>query len=292
MTKTTNWQDWREEASDVCAVPLAQRLAALLDQDAMALRAGDPLPQGWHMILFTPLAPQSTLGPDGHPTGQAHFGPPELPRRMLGGRRTRFLAPLPLDAKVWRVSEVAGMTEKQARSGRLAVVTLRHTIGVADAPAPALIEEQDVLYREAIATEAPAAGKSAPTPDLGAAAAADAVAPHPAPVHTRTLTPGPALLFRYSAITFNAHRIHYDAPYATGTEGYPALIVNGGLTMLLLIEMLKAVVPAPLRLTTARNRRPLFCGRPLRLCIAPAATGWSLWAEDDKGRIALEASAE
>jgi 3-methylfumaryl-CoA hydratase len=278
MNDMTDWFDRREEAADVCALPLVQRLAALLDQDPARLRNGDALPQGWHMILFTPVAPQSGLGQDGHPTASGLLAPPaDLPRRMLGGRRTQFERALRIGAEMRRVSQVVAFEEKQGRSGRLAIATLRHSIFEGDAAAPSVIEEQDVIYRAAAGV--PEAAKPAPEPV------------RPAPSLTRAFTPDPVMLFRYSAVTFNGHRIHYDQPYATGTEGYPGLIVNGGLTALLLLELVKVAAGRPLTAMSVRNRKPLICGRPARLCAAAAGDGWALWAEDSNGRMALEAHA-
>ncbi|MEJ1978335.1 MAG: hypothetical protein WDN49_21590 [Acetobacteraceae bacterium] len=279
MTDSTDILGRREEAADVCALPLVRRLAALLDRDPAGFRPGDDLPQGWHMILFTAETPQSALGPDGHPAVGGFAGPASLPRRMLGGRRIRFGGPVRIGAEVRRVSEVVGFEEKQGRSGRLAVVTLRHSIFEAGQIAAAVIEEQDVIYREAAGQGGEVSQAAAPEPE------------RPAPSHIQTLTPDPVLLFRYSAVTFNAHRIHYDQPYTTGQEGYPGLIVNGGLTALLLLELCKEAAGRPLADMKVRNRRPLICGNPIRLCASPAADGWALWAEDAQGRMALEASA-
>ena len=277
MIDPATWLGRREEADDLCALPLVRRLAALLDREAGVLREGDVLPQGWHLILFTPEARQSALGVDGHPVAGGMLAPPaELPRRLLGGRRTRFAGPLRIGAAARRVSEVTAFEEKQARSGRLAVATVRHSIVPEGQTEAAVVEEQDVIFREA----------------AGPAQAAEAAEPErPAPTHVRDITPDPAMLFRYSALTFNAHRIHYDAAYATGQEGYPGVIVNGGLTQLLLLEQAKQAVQREFTQLNVRNRRPLICGRPARLCLAPAGEGWMLWAQDDQGRMALEANA-
>ena len=294
-----SWQGWREEAVDVCALPLAQRLAALLDRDPAALRGGDALPQGWHVILFAPMTPQARLGSDGHPREAGGFAPPDLPRRMLGGRRVRFERDLAIGAPVRRTSVLTSFERKQGRSGALAVASLRHTITAEGESEPAIIEEQDILYREA-AGGAPGPGVAV-APDVpvapGVAVAPDvpATAEPAVPSHTRPFRPDPVMLFRYSAITFNGHRIHYDQPYATAEEGYPGLIVNGGLIALMLLEFVRDVAGRTLRAMSVRNRAPLICGRPARLCVAPAGEGaeegWTLWAEDEAGRLALEASA-
>jgi hydroxyacyl-ACP dehydratase HTD2-like protein with hotdog domain len=271
-----SWLGRRELAGDICALPLVRRLAALLDHDPAALRQGDLLPHGWHMILFTPETPQSGLGPDGHPSGAGFLPPPPLPRRVLGGRRTRFLAQVRIGAEVRRISEVVDFQEKAGRSGRLVVVTVRHSIHEGDNSEPAVVEEQDIIYRE------PAASPKG--------AAADEVESHPEPTHVRSLVPDPVMLFRYSAVTFNGHRIHYDRPYATQIEGYPGPVVNGGLTALLLLELGKQASGRPPKEMTARNRRLLICGRPIRLCAAVSDDGCTLWAENEAGQIALEAS--
>ena len=271
------WMGRREVTGDTCALPLVRRLAALLDHDdPAAWRQGDALPHGWHMILFTPETRQSGLGPDGHPSGAGFLPPPPLPRRVLGGRRTHFLGQIRIGSEVRRVSEVVDFQEKSGRSGHLVIVTVRHSIYEADNSEPAVIEEQDIVYRE-------------PATNAKGTAAAEAKS-CPRPTHVRLFLPDPTLLFRYSSVTFNAHRIHYDQAYATGVEGYAGPIVNGGLTALLLLELGKQAAGTPLKEMTARNRRPLICGRQVKLCAAKSESGWTLWAENDAGQIALEAS--
>lgn len=277
MEEARSWVGRTECADDLCALPLVRRLAALLDRDPGAMRQGDPLPAGWHMILFTPLAPQARLGPDGHPALGDFLPPLDLPRRMLGGRRTRFHAPVPIGAAVHRVSEIMRIEPKQGRSGRLVLVTIQHRIHVGTDDVSAIVEDQDVIYREAASAAPPRTEPAEPLPDAE---------------EEQAFHPDEALLFRYSAITFNTHRIHYDQPYATGVENYPALVVNGGLTALLLFELFRRVARRDPVATSARNLRPLFCGRPARLCARRDGEGWALSALDEKGRVALEARAE
>jgi 3-methylfumaryl-CoA hydratase len=145
----------------------------------------------------------------------------------------------------------------------------------------AVVEEQDIVYREE------------PDPNAPRPPAAPMAAPGTA-VWKTVVTPDPVMLFRYSALTFNGHRIHYDQPYVTGTEGYPALVMNGGLTTLLVFELARANAGGPLRHMASRNVRPLFVDRAITLCGEPAADGRSakLWAEDDTGAVALSATAD
>ncbi len=271
-------QDWigrSETVEDEVSLALARRLAALLDQDPAGLKRGDPLPAGWHALLFWPVARQSALGPDGHPRKGDFLPPIPLPRRMFAGRRTWFNAPLALGSDVTRVSTITAITPKQGRSGAMVFVTIRHEIG-----GGAIIEEQDLVYREAAD---PNAAPPAPPSPLAL----------PQGAYTEPFLPTPTLLFRCSAVTYNGHRIHYDADYARTEEGYPALVVNGGVTTILLTELAKRRLPGPIKSIASRAGRALYVGREATLaCHAPTANTLNLWALDDSGRVAFEATAE
>ncbi len=260
-------ETWEEER---CALVLARRAAALLDRDSTALVEGQPLPRGWHVMLFAPLVAQSALGTDGYTP------PPDLgfrrPRLMLGGRRTWFEGEIPIGAPLRRRRTPLSELRKDGRSGPLVVITRRHEIFVADAARPAVIEEEDLIYRET---------PDGPPPPLPPGR------PRPAP-HAELRVPDEILLQRYCMLTFNAHRIHYDLPYARQVEHYPALVVNGGLAALLLLDLQRRLGGAPPASLAARNLAPLYCGRRMTLKAAPEAAGWRLWAEDDEGRAAVE----
>jgi 3-methylfumaryl-CoA hydratase len=263
------------EEYDTCALPLVRRVCALLGQDDSRLRTGDPLPRGWHFILFTPTAPQTMIGPDGTPVQQGEPGAPaDLPRRMMGGRRFTFFADIPIGADVRRTSEVLSSAEKTGRSGRFMVRTTRTLIYVDGATQPALQEDFDTLFR------APASqSTSAETTPAPAGRAADV---------RETVAIDETMLFRYSACTFNAHRIHYDQPYTTKTEGYPALVVNAGLTVLLLRELGVRLLASPLASMSTRNGRPVYCGTRIQLCARAVDTGYDLWAEDEQRHVCAE----
>jgi 3-methylfumaryl-CoA hydratase len=263
------------EEHDNCALPLVRRVYALLGRDDSAVRTGDPLPRGWHFILFTPTTPQTVIGPDGTPTRQgASDGPAELPRRMMGGRRFTFFADIPIGADVRRSSEVVSSAEKSGRSGRFMIRTTRTLIHVGDAKEPALQEDFDTLFR-APASESAQAENAAP-PQARAADLRESVAIDE------------TMLFRYSACTFNAHRIHYDQPYTTRTEGYPALVVNAGLTVLLLRELGVRLMPSTLASMSTRNGRPIYCGTSVTLCAKAVDNGYDLWAEDEQKNVCAE----
>ena len=266
-----------EQADDVCALPLVRRMAALLDRDPARFADGDLLPRGWHVALFNPPTPQSELRAD----GAAHLGVtlPDLglPRLMMGGRKIEFTGDIPIGARVRRTSRPGEVTIKTGKSGRFALVDVEHWISVDGEDAPVVIETTIyVLREEESSTQAlPPAPEATPIPPADA---------------SRTLTPDETMLFRYSAITDNPHRIHYDLAYAR-SEGYPALLVNGSVPTMLLLEMFRAHVggePAGLR---SRNLAPMLCGAPLTLTLSRDADEWTLRAHGPSGEVALEAKA-
>jgi 3-methylfumaryl-CoA hydratase len=272
-------QEWigREEtAHDEVTAPAVRRLAALLDLAPDPYRRGTAIPGPWYVVLFGPEARQSTLGPDGHPAKGQFLPPVPLPRRMFAGRRVWFHAPLAIGDEVSRVSRIQAITPKQGRSGAMCFVTVRHEI--AGPRGLAVVEEQDLVYREA-SPAAPAKREAAPVP--------------PEPEWTRPVTPDPTIVFRYSAITFNAHRIHYDLPYTREKEGYPDLVVNGGLTTSLLWELATSRTGMAIRSSASRNMKALFVGRAATLCGRRAdGSKVRVWALDADGDLALDAELE
>jgi 3-methylfumaryl-CoA hydratase len=235
--------------SAVLAPGPAAAFAALLDRPAPPLAAGDPLPPGWHVFSFLDRPATADLGEDGHPR-DGHFLPP-VPhrRRMIAGGRLDVTAPLRVGATVTRTSSLAGCSVRDGRTGPLLLVTVRSEYR---ADGRLLVtEEQDVVYRSQQAGSSPApAGAGAPAVEGG---------------HAVEVLPDEALLFRFSALTYNAHRIHYDSPYATGVEGHPGLVVHGPLLALLLLEVPRR--HAPDRSVTSfahRLVRPAYAGTPVR----------------------------
>lgn len=268
-----------EQMADVCALPLVQRLAATLDLDPARFCNGQPLPRGWHVCMFAVPTRQSELRGDGSAGLGVTLPDMGLPRLMIGGRRIRFPGHVPIGCEVRRESRRQAVIEKQGRSGRFVIVTIRHDVYVQGESQPAIEEEQDYVLRGAVDTATPPEPKAAPAP-----------APERSADVTRTFTPTESLLFRYSAITFNPHRIHYDYPYATASEGYPALVVNGGIASILLLELFRSTAGREPSSVAMRNVAPLFCGSPVTLHGARENASWRMWAEDSGGRLALEAT--
>jgi len=277
LEKLKDWIGSRETDVDYVTVPAVHRLAATLDLDYPMPKPGDPLPVGWHFILFPRVARHSQLGADGHPRRGDFLPPVPLPRRMFAGRRIRFVADLRVGDEVRRESVIQEVSVKQGRTGTMVFVTVQTDIS--GPRGLAVAEEQDIVYREAAA---PGAVPPAPQPAPGRA------------VWSRTVTPDPVMLFRYSALTFNGHRIHYDHPYVTRTEGYPDLVMNGGLTTLLVLELARTRASTPITHLSSRNVRALFVNQPITLAGEPSADNRTakLWALDQDGALALSAEAE
>jgi 3-methylfumaryl-CoA hydratase len=265
-----------ELTTDVIALSHAAAMSATLDR-SVTLSEGDALPYLWHWIYFRPCASQSTIGEDGHPNKGGFLPDLGLPRRMWAGGRLRFKAALPIGASATRASQVLAVEEKSGRSGRLAFVIVKHEIVAGGTTV--IEEEQDIVYR---APATPGASSPAPQPAL------------PASQWQREITPTEVLLFRYSALTFNGHRIHYDKPYATEVEGYPGLVVHGPLIATLLMELASAHLPdIPVLEYSFKAVRPTFLGNAFTVCGQPSADGKTveLWAKDHEGWLTMSARA-
>ncbi len=270
-----DWVGRMEMRTDTAiAAPLAG-LAATLDHDIPPWPAGELPPLG-HWLHFLPNAPQRDIGEDGHPHKGGFLPPVPLPRRMWAGSDMRFLAPIPIGAEMRRTSTIQAVEHKSGRSGDMVFVSVMHEIAT-DAGV-AIREKQDIVYREA-----PRPGETAPP-----AAAAE---PLPAARWTGSVTPDPVLLFRYSALTFNGHRIHYDRPYCRETEGYPGLVVHGPLTATLLMDLvLRNLGDRRVAGFRFRARRPLFDTQPFTLNAADRDQGEiEGWVVGPDGQVAMSA---
>lgn len=274
------WIGRTQTAADELAPFPARAAAATFDDDPDGIEAGAPLPPLWHWFYFLAAVRQSDLGADGHPArgrgGDDQMPPIALPRRMFAGARLDVHAPLVLGRPARRDSVIVAVREKTGASGRLAFVTVRHRI--AQDGQTCLTEEQDIVYRGGAAGEA---AQKAPAPPA---------APPPAP-WWETVTPDPVLLFRFSCLTFNAHRIHYDQAYARDNEGYPGLVVHGPLTALLLARLIGRNTGRPLIRFAFRALAPAFAGAPLHLIGRPQGDTVALAAHAPDGRTVMTADA-
>jgi 3-methylfumaryl-CoA hydratase len=269
------WVGRTDERADQITQSPIRLMRATLDAASPSTIPPD-LPPLWHWLYFLPGERQSSLGPDGHPRRGDFLPPITLPRRMWAGGRLQFLHPLRVGVDVRRVSLIKGIQTKSGRSGQLVFVTVQHE--VFDERGCAIHEEQDIVYRDA-----PVPGAPAPMP---------ALAPSDEQF-TRTCTPDPVLLMRYSSLTFNGHRIHYDRPYAIQEEGYPGLVVHGPLIATLLVEELRRTHPDKvIRAFEFKAMSPLFDIEQFTVNGRLDGTIARLWARGAQGQLAMQASAE
>src|SRR2546426_6348898 len=251
------WIGRSTEATDIVTAQLVKGLRATLFQNIGEPVTGDAAPWTTHWCLAQPVFPMSQLGPDGHPTRGGFLPPVPLPRRMWAGGELEFFGPLRVGDESTRISRISDVTMKTGSTGVLCFVSVEHTITTPRGTA--IRERQDIVYR-----------------DMGGAAPASAKAPPPAPVakHRESHVSAPVLLFRYSALTFNGHRIHYDRDYVTKVEGYPGLIVHGPLIATLLVDLLRWQLPdARIARFEFRAARPIFHIHPFFVCGGPHPDG-------------------
>ena len=269
------WVGRTETSHDVASAWPVAALAATLDRKDPGPAAGDVIPPGWHWLYFLETTPASELAADGHAKRGGFLPPVTLPRRMWAGGRLEFLRPLRVGDALRRDSEIIAVEPKHGKSGNLVFVTVRHTVLAAGATAT--IEEHDIVYREAALPGEP--------PSQGSLAPAQAE-------WRREVDAGPVMLFRFSALIFNAHRIHYDLDYVREEEHYPGLVVHGPLQAVLLLDLARREDPRPVKKLVYRAVRPIF--HTERFTVNGKRDGGDkaeLWIADAAGNLAMAATA-
>lgn len=280
MTEPTNdletllaWKGRTESTTESVSADWCMRVQHTLDR-VEELNIGDPLPPLWHFTMHLGSAPLSGLGRDGHPKRGGFLPPVALPRRMWAGGRFTFHGDILVGDTVTKTSTIDDIVMKSGRTGDLCFVTVRHELTVDGETR--VVEEQDLVYRGDPATDSP-------KPE-----------PKPAPTEShweRTIEPSSVMLFRYSALTFNSHRIHYDRGYARNVEGYDGLVVHGPLTATLLADLALAEGGRPLDTFSFRALAPLFDTEPFTIAGIQTENGAELWAHTARGGLAMRAEA-
>ena len=269
------WIGRSTEATDIVTAQLVKGLRATLFHDVGEPKTGDAAPFTVHWCLAQPVFPMSLLGPDGHPTRGGFLPPVPLPRRMWAGGEIEFLQPLRVGDESTRTSRIADVQVKAGSTGTLCFVSVEHT--VTSPRSIAIRERQDIVYRE-VTSSAPASAKAPPPP--------------PKAQHRETHVSDPVLLFRYSALTFNGHRIHYDRDYVTKVEGYPGLIFHGPLQAARIIEMAARLRggKAPKKFSY-RGVQPLFEGSEFSVNANETEAGMELWTANAEGQPTMKGTA-
>ncbi len=271
-----DYQDWigkSEETSDTLTLSPAQRMAATLNKLEVFV-PGTALPPAWHWLYFLPAVRLDHTADDGHVKRGGFMPPVDLPRRMWAGGRLAFHRPLHIGERALKKSTIAEINVKQGKSGALVFVLVRHEI--IGEQGLALLEEQDIVFREAPTTQSAPAAQTAP---------AEAQ-------FSREIKPDPVLLFRYSALTFNSHRIHYDRDYCRDVEGYPGLVVHGQLTASFMLELLHEHAPnRVLKAFSFRAVSALYDHQPFQLAGRIDGEAVQLWALNAEGNLAMTANA-
>ena len=270
----------RESATDVVTAAPANLLRLAFGRDERELAPGDALPPGWQCLYFLPRFPPEGLRPDGSPLDTGVIPPMPLPRRMFAGERFRFHRPLRIGDSVRRETELADIAVKSGGTGTLVFATVVQRIFTPEGLA--IEEERRTVFREEVQ---PGERNQAPRRE-----------PVPADVPwRRRIVPDPVLLFRFSALTFNSHRIHYDRPWAMEREGYPGLVVHGPLTSTLLIDFARDhAAGRAFQTYETQARAPLFDTPPfeLRGRLTADGRGAELWAVTPEGTVAMSARAD
>ncbi|MGB3389691.1 MAG: MaoC family dehydratase N-terminal domain-containing protein [Pseudaminobacter sp.] len=266
------WIGRIETATDIVSERLVTGFQATLGEGP--LRPGDIAPLAIHWCLAPAMVPPDKAGRDGHPAKGGFLPPVSLPRRMWAGGSLRFHDALRVGDEVTRVSRIAEVTAKTGRSGQLCFVSVEHEFRTGRSLA--IMERQDIVYRDSQVHPSQAKGEA-----TGA----------PAPEWQHSVRADTLLLFRYSALTFNGHRIHYDHPYATGVEGYPGLVVHGPLQATLLLQFAARIRGECPQEFSYRGLRPMFDGEEIRINARPYEGGLKLWTADRLPQPAMAADA-
>jgi 3-methylfumaryl-CoA hydratase len=303
MDKLSDWIGRSQTLHDSITAAPVRGLDATLDHPATDVAPGMPLHPLWHWLYFLPQHRQSEIGPDGHAKRGGFLPPVPLPRRMWAGSQFEFRSPVRVGDAVQRQSTIADVSQKEGRTGKLVFVKVRHELRCNGAADPAVVEFHDIVYRDAKrSTDVEPLPVKAPSLDDGGSADSGSGFPgpesrplggqRPQGAWGRTIVPDDVLLFRYSALTFNGHRIHYDRKYVTEVEGYPGLVVHGPLIATLLLDLVRRNAPDA-QVSTFRFKavRPTFDLNPFKVNGQRDGNNVKLWAQDHEGWLTMGAEA-
>jgi 3-methylfumaryl-CoA hydratase len=267
---------------ETCSVSMLRRIAAMLDLDTQLFSKADVLPRGWHFFMLAGETRKSSLRQDGFPGLGVPIPELGLPRLVLGGRTVSYQDSIVIGSEVERTSFVKSITEKTSSSGPMAIVTIQHELRPVSAAVPAIIETQTYILLS---------GKNAPSKPEQSPKLATSEVRNLKSEMVKQVVPDETILFQYSALGFNSHKIHLDKEYARNIEGLPDLVVNGGLTTLLLTEFMRTDLKLEIKDIKVKHIAPLFCGQTMTITAEPGETNWKLKVYDNNNAVAVEAEA-
>lgn len=257
---------------DILTLAQVRRVAVMVGVDPQTFSDGDPLPRGWHFALLAGETPRQDLRTDGFPGLGVALPQLDRPRLLLGQRSMSFQGDLRIGAEITRHSAIASVVEKTGRNGPFSIVKVDHSLASGDLP--------EVTETQTYVLLAGPTGEPAPKPDVPASLPEGL---------KKVVTPDEVMLFQYSALGFNTHRIHFDRDYAKAVEGHLDLVVNGGLASLLATEFLRVDLGRQVKTLAARHMAPLYVNRPLTILLAePAAPETKVLLLDSDGIVAAE----
>jgi 3-methylfumaryl-CoA hydratase len=266
------------KSKELCSLTMVRRVAAMLDIETQSFTEGDILPKGWHFFMLAGETRKSELRKDGFPGLGVPIPDLGLPRLLLGGRTVAYLGEIIIGSVIEKSSFIKSITEKTTKNGQMAIVTLQHELRSLEADTPAIVETQTYILLEEQKVQSKAIVEIAESQ-------------LPITNYQKQCTPDETLLFQYSALGFNSHKIHLDRNYAQQVEGLPDLVVNGGLSTVLLTEFIRIDLGLKLTDIKVKHIAPLYCNNPLTVTAEQSKNTWQLKVYDDKNNIAVEMEA-
>ena len=266
------------KSKELCSLTMVRRVAAMLDIETQSFTGGDVLPKGWHFFMLAGETRKSELRKDGFPGLGVPIPDLGLPRLLLGGRSVAYHGEIVIGSVIEKSSFIKSITEKTTKNGQMAIVTLQHELRSLEADMPAIVETQTYVLLEE---------QKIPNKVITEITESQL----PITNYQKQCTPDETLLFQYSALGFNSHKIHLDRNYAQQVEGLPDLVVNGGLSTVLLTEFIRVDLGLQLTDIKVKHIAPLYCNKPLTVTAEQSKNTWQLKVYDDKNNIAVEMEA-
>jgi 3-methylfumaryl-CoA hydratase len=270
----TDFLNTKSQTTEICSLTMVRRVAAMLDLETDSLADGEHLPKGWHFFLLAGETRKSDLRKDGFPGLGVPIPDLGLPRLLLGGRSVCYHHPIAIGSIIEKTSFIKNIVEKTTSSGPMAIITIQHELCPLEATSPAIVETQTyILLSENKASQTVEKKISEPIVSI----------------NQLQITPDETLLFQYSALGFNSHKIHLDRNYTQNNEGLPDLVVNGGLTTLLITEFVKSNLAIEYTDIAIKHLAPLYCNKPMTITANITDNGWIIIVYDNNNNKAVEA---